>query len=936
MAIYKPNNFYPYMQEVDLESDEGVIFSCQANTDGGSMVRAARLRILNKDKNIVLYEKIQNLNNPIKNGEIVEFKVEPYIFDSNNLINFISLTPDININERINYCPYNFYQDQIYGFNDFIISLKTEIEGKYFWNSFSNYNVQINNNEYFLIDKNSKERILGDIKITLKNNKEYIWEIDLFEHEINSTDFKGTYVGNGTITGSTGPILWIDKNNQDEQVKNEFSEIKKDQYVEYNLNEFNSDVYKEKINEGFSLSGQLNVEMFENNQLDFKDYQDGNFYSTNTINALYAGNTTYYSGDMGFMPVKYGSYYYRIKLNVKDYSPLYFGDFYNLSDNKRILNSDGLHIDNDLTGYIMGDRPQYNDTSSSSHHVKIVDYDPIVFDHSPTPQECIDTFISNQWRYIYNVDFEIQDISNDEDFYNEGKKLILNITDETYVGTDINDCCLKLIYYVRNSLYRGTSVQKNYEDDLYQPIMTKDGTTTIVANNRQLTADTPNAVLKKSRNSEGEMYALKNEEIYQINGELYRTRILTPLPYSPSWCVLNSWKQHESDPTRYYMSVPNPNEYYKGYDFSHLLSYKNMVDESGNSIVDENNVQIKEINSDYYCYINHVPNCLERVYLRPVVSDYYMAKKNEISDENLDLHNKYDLYMKDTEDIEKVTQIFNVSSGNIYTLTIETNGLKIDTKSISLILSDEESFVEDVISVNFLNLFNEYSQQIEVPYYLKKPQIKIKFLKEQSKIINVKLSSFNSLGKTQLKISDNTILDLSSENLYLNVSKSPDIIFNGFNYDDFESYKIKNIINNFITLEDLNKQNELIELVNSETYYYFLSYKYREKITWVSDNLGNLKNIFKIETENNSIYSLNNNAEIQIYENDNEYTNNSFFGVKDSDLNVDNIYIRFPGYVGEDINGNYINDIVPYISGTSALPSDYAGKQTPGINVNLM
>ena len=108
MAIYKPNNFYPYMQEVDLESDEGVIFSCQANTDGGSMVRAARLRILNKDKNIVLYEKIQNLNNPIKNGENVEFKVEPYIFDSNNLINFISLTPDININERINYCPYNF------------------------------------------------------------------------------------------------------------------------------------------------------------------------------------------------------------------------------------------------------------------------------------------------------------------------------------------------------------------------------------------------------------------------------------------------------------------------------------------------------------------------------------------------------------------------------------------------------------------------------------------------------------------------------------------------------------------------------------------------------------------------------------------------------------------------------------------------------------
>ena len=57
MAIYKPNNFYPYQQEVDMESLEGNIFSCQVNTNGG-LASAAKVKILSSTDGVELYENI--------------------------------------------------------------------------------------------------------------------------------------------------------------------------------------------------------------------------------------------------------------------------------------------------------------------------------------------------------------------------------------------------------------------------------------------------------------------------------------------------------------------------------------------------------------------------------------------------------------------------------------------------------------------------------------------------------------------------------------------------------------------------------------------------------------------------------------------------------------------------------------------------------------
>ena len=46
MAIYKPSNFYPNLEEIDL--DENNTFSCQINTSGNS-VKAYQLKFLTED-----------------------------------------------------------------------------------------------------------------------------------------------------------------------------------------------------------------------------------------------------------------------------------------------------------------------------------------------------------------------------------------------------------------------------------------------------------------------------------------------------------------------------------------------------------------------------------------------------------------------------------------------------------------------------------------------------------------------------------------------------------------------------------------------------------------------------------------------------------------------------------------------------------------------
>lgn len=64
MAIYKPSNFYPNLEEIDL--DENNTFSCQINTSGNS-VKAYQLKFLTEDNVEVAKKNAVNLSSYVKN-----------------------------------------------------------------------------------------------------------------------------------------------------------------------------------------------------------------------------------------------------------------------------------------------------------------------------------------------------------------------------------------------------------------------------------------------------------------------------------------------------------------------------------------------------------------------------------------------------------------------------------------------------------------------------------------------------------------------------------------------------------------------------------------------------------------------------------------------------------------------------------------------------
>ena len=76
MALYKPSNFYPNMNEVDLEDENGAEFECKIHANGDE-VNAYKLNIYTED-GVNVYEQYKNLEEPIKDGNFLKCKVEPY------------------------------------------------------------------------------------------------------------------------------------------------------------------------------------------------------------------------------------------------------------------------------------------------------------------------------------------------------------------------------------------------------------------------------------------------------------------------------------------------------------------------------------------------------------------------------------------------------------------------------------------------------------------------------------------------------------------------------------------------------------------------------------------------------------------------------------------------------------------------------------------
>ena len=190
--------------------------------------------------------------------------------------------------------------------------------------------------------------------------------------------------------------------------------------------------------------------------------------------------------------------------------------------------------------------------------------------------------------------------------------------------------------------------------------------------------------------------------------------------------------------------------------------------------------------------------------------------------------------------------------------------------------------------------------------------------------------SYVDIEKDCLKFSN--LVDLKNykiENLFLYITfddiSSIDEAFDPDKKLKNENYvKIKKITidetNSYIELEDLIFKNLLFKILTetTNTPQYSIVYKQREKITWVTEDIGLDNNINKIELENDLDVNLKDGEVVQIYGGNNSNTNYTFFGVRDSDLNVEDIYIRFPGYKGADCNGDPINDNQSYYENKSA------------------
>lgn len=209
MALYKPSNFYPNMNEVDLEDENGAEFECKIHANGDE-VNAYKLNIYTED-GVQVYEQYKNLEEPLKDGDFLKCKVEPYEIDFGEQYfgifpKYMNSTNVINIdtdNVQFYFGPtnsFNINEDK----NTFLIQIKTsnfiigtrEESGKNNEISLASINIHAydnNNNIYniylssdILKDINNKEMSFLDFK------KKYL-KIDDAKRIIKITFFQITF-----------------------------------------------------------------------------------------------------------------------------------------------------------------------------------------------------------------------------------------------------------------------------------------------------------------------------------------------------------------------------------------------------------------------------------------------------------------------------------------------------------------------------------------------------------------------------------------------------------------------------------------------------------------------------------------------------------------------------------------------------------------------
>ena len=334
MAIYKPSNFYPSMDEIDmLESNT---FECQVNTDG-SKVKAYKINIYS-DAGVLLYENIGDFDKPVGNNEFARMEIGPYqvnltqvekagteektwsdadgneftttIVTKNKLKmskNYISLFPNKKYNDRITDCPYclyNLIENEMYWF-----CLKEEIEGQepVFYDIIDlEYDIKKDDSTTLILPDNFTEIQVGaDYSICLKNNFDYKWTVRLYEEKISKVyDDEGnkikydnkTFVTSGYITGTNKGVIWYDNNTilfdnipQKELETNKFelieNYVKYNNYIQIDADIYNSNGFENISKKNYIVSGTCYTDgsrlIFNNSDIpyvNFLQYNKENMY----------------------------------------------------------------------------------------------------------------------------------------------------------------------------------------------------------------------------------------------------------------------------------------------------------------------------------------------------------------------------------------------------------------------------------------------------------------------------------------------------------------------------------------------------------------------------------------------------------------------------------------------------------------------------------
>jgi len=926
MAVFKPNNFYPYQQEIDMESLDGNVFSCQVNTDG-ALVSGARLKILSAIDNTELYENVYQfevenatingtttIRTPYRNKEVAEMFVAPYeIFpeykedeNGNKIwilsdISFQSLCGlNIDYNKKKDMCPYNFYLVKKNKLSLFKIKVKIlDTEGKTTYEDIDFYdfkiipsdkvenlfNIEFNNNEIF----NKYEGLDISYFIVLKNNYDYLWNVRLYEHYFDEQIDNGTFVSDGYITGTTKNVIWYNNNNNNSNSDELETYVKKDNYVEVIADESNSDIFEDQIIEGKKTKGRLQN---NNDNNDFSEEQ-----ILDNIN--------------GYILTDFNGNY------------VVHSDRYTVTDSGQIILSDKNEKLWNPNSYQEVPTHKYSDGSKWQRYYEIYN-------------TYITTEYESPWYFLNNVTINISD--NKNFILDTSQSKIGDIVPrKTGIASSNSYKGNKLIYplYSLDGLHTHGlwTTTQYYEKDFktkeefmngYKmfPFVVPDCRNYIIVKEIKETED---VAQQYAMNTNSMIMSILDNNYVE---KKYYVKILSPLPLFYEFYQIEVEEYNKGSGNEWYYLYYKSNEnnlfplINDTYDYDIDMYCFNKKE---NGFFNTYNAMIK-IDLLYFYY--SVANFFKK--------DYYALSKLCIEpSNNINTYN----FVKGCTQTQNIEHSSTYRWSGFYKLPSNFNN---DNLPYILIQDYNNSSYSLVIELDTSEYISDnkiyFTKEFEIPYLHNSslyadiiiPSIDTQCQFGDFTLVHQSKNTINSINLDTMNVDFINYID----NIYIEFIFNPlinwaDSHFNQFSYLNNSVQKIKNFnsMDFSITLFDkkyeellfgflsLQGTNDMIDGIYNVDYK--IIYKQREKIVWTTNKIGLLYDMNKIETENEFKINLKDGATIYLYPCSDKNTYNSFFGIKDDSLNVDNIYIRFPEYEGKDSAGNTIKDHGKYYENVS-------------------